>query len=337
MTILVTGGAGFIGSHAVLVLLQAGYEVVVVDNLCNSSRMSLVRVAEITGRETVFIQADIRDEAALDRIFTEHTIDCVIHFAGLKAVGESVAHPLEYYDNNIGGSVTLLETMARHNVKQIVFSSSATVYGIPGHCPVTEDHPLCAINPYGRTKLFIEEILRDLVTADPEWRIALLRYFNPVGAHPCGEIGEDPDGIPTNLAPFITQVAVGRRLEVVVFGNDYPTPDGSGVRDYLHVMDLAEAHLAALRKLQSTPGIGVWNLGTGKGVSVLEMIGAFEQTIGRSIPHRIGPRRAGDAAECYCDPTRANTELGWRAVRSLDDICRDAWNWQTRNPGGYRG
>jgi len=332
-TILVTGGAGYIGSHTVLTLLDAGYPVVVVDNLSNSSHESLRRVEAITGKRVTFHHADLLDRDALEAIFTEHPIGAVIHFAGLKAVGESVSIPLKYYHNNITGTLVLLESMRAHGVKKLVFSSSATVYGENDEMPLREDFPLSATNPYGRTKLMIEEILRDLAHADPEWRIALLRYFNPVGAHPDGQIGEDPNGIPNNLMPYITQVAVGKLPELSVFGNDYPTPDGTGVRDYIHVMDLADGHLKALENLPT--GARAFNLGRGHGYSVLEVIAAFERASGKKIAYKIVDRRPGDVATSYADPTRAERELGWRATRTLDDMCRDAWRWQSQNPNGY--
>jgi len=335
MRVLVTGGAGYIGSHTCVEMLQAGMELVVVDNLSNSKEESLRRVRAISGRELGFVQADLRDRAALDAIFAEWRFDAVVHFAGLKAVGESVAKPLDYYENNIGGTLTLCQAMAAAGVKNIVFSSSATVYGDPASVPIREDFPLAATNPYGRTKLFIEEILRDQQIADPGWNVILLRYFNPVGAHPSGRIGEDPNGIPNNLMPYVAQVAIGRLAQLRVFGNDYPTPDGTGVRDYIHVVDLARGHLAALTKLESNPGLLVCNLGTGRGYSVLEMVAAFARASGRSIPYQIVDRRPGDIATCYADPALALAELGWRAEYGIDDMVRDAWNWQSQNPQGY--
>jgi len=334
-TILVTGGAGYIGSHTVLVLLEAGYRAVVVDNLSNSSRESLRRVEALTGKPIIFYQADLLDRAALDAVFQQHPIAAVIHFAGLKAVGESVALPLKYYHNNITGTLILCETMCAHGVQKLVFSSSATVYGNAGQMPLREDFPLAAANPYGRTKLMIEEILRDMIVPDKRWQIALLRYFNPVGAHPSGQIGEDPNGIPNNLMPYITQVAVGKLPELAVFGADYPTPDGTGVRDYIHVMDLAAGHGRALQQLDSFSGARAYNLGTGRGYSVLEVVAAFERVSGKKIPYRIIGRRPGDVATSYADPTRARRELGWVARRTLDDMCRDAWRWQLQNPNGY--
>ncbi|RMG38756.1 MAG: UDP-glucose 4-epimerase GalE [Gammaproteobacteria bacterium] len=334
-TVLVTGGAGYIGSHTCLELLEAGYEVVVVDNLSNSSPEAIRRVEALSGRPVTFVEADVRDRSALAALFDAHPVDAVIHFAGLKAVGESVEKPLAYYDNNVGGTVALLETMADKGIKRIVFSSSATVYGDPASLPIREDFPLSATNPYGRSKLFIEEILRDLHRADPAWDIAILRYFNPVGAHPSGRIGEDPAGIPNNLMPYIAQVAVGTLAELSVFGDDYPTPDGTGVRDYIHVVDLARGHLAALARLQERPGCVTYNLGTGSGYSVLEMVKAFERASGRKVPYRIVGRRPGDIAACYADPTLAREELGWQAEYGLQQMCEDAWRWQEANPGGY--
>lgn len=332
-TILITGGAGYIGSHTVLTLLKAGYPVIVVDNLSNSSRESLRRVESITGKSVTFYQADLLDRAALSAIFTDHPIGAVIHFAGLKAVGESVSIPLKYYHNNITGTLILLDVMGTHGVKELVFSSSATVYGENEEMPLQEDFPLSATNPYGRTKLMIEKIMRDVAHADPDWHIALLRYFNPVGAHPGGQIGEDPNGIPNNLMPYITQVAVGKLAQLSVFGDNYPTPDGTGVRDYIHVMDLADGHLKALENLSA--GATAFNLGRGHGYSVLEVIAAFERASGKKIAHKIVDRRPGDVATSYADPTRAERELGWRATRTLDDMCRDAWRWQSQNPNGY--
>lgn len=336
MTILVTGGAGYIGSHTVLELLNNGHQVIVVDNLINSSEEALIRVQHITGRKPVFYPANVIDEPVLNEIFTRHKIEAVIHFAGLKAVGESVAHPIRYYRNNLDSTLVLCKVMLRHGVKNIVFSSSATVYGEPETVPITEDFPISAQNPYGRTKLFSEHILRDIHTANPEWNIALLRYFNPVGAHESGLIGEDPNGIPNNLMPYISQVAVGKLKELSVFGDDYPTPDGTGVRDYIHVVDLARGHLKALDKLEENPGVITYNLGTGKGSSVLEMIHAFEQASGKNIPYKIAPRRPGDAAICYADPSKAHNELGWKAEFDIHKMCEDTWRWQSNNPNGYR-
>jgi len=335
MRVLVTGGAGFIGSHTCLVMLEAGYEVVVVDNLSNSKRASLTRVGELTGRPIAFHKVDLLDRGALDAVFREAPVDAVLHFAGLKAVGESVREPLRYYHNNVGGTVALCEVMARHGVRTLVFSSSATVYGEPPIVPITEDFPLSAVNPYGRTKLAIEWMLNDLQRAEPAWRIGILRYFNPVGAHPSGRIGEDPNGIPNNLVPYIGQVAVGRLAELPIYGGDYPTPDGTGVRDYIHVMDLAEGHERALRRLATGPGVKVYNLGTGKGCSVLEMVAAYERASGRPIPRRIIERRAGDVPACWADASRARVELGWSARRDVDEMCADAWRWQSAHPAGF--
>ena len=331
---MVTGGAGYIGSHTCLELLDAGYEVIVVDNLSNSSIIALQRVQEITGRQLEFIQADLRDKSALRRIFDEHAIDAVIHFAGLKAVGESVSMPVDYYQNNVGGSINLLEAMGRAGVSNLVFSSSATVYGDPASLPITEDFPLSATNPYGRSKLMVEEILGDLFVSDGGWNIALLRYFNPVGAHSSGRIGEDPGDVPNNLMPYISQVAVGKLDQLSVFGGDYPTPDGTGVRDYIHVVDLALGHIRALEKLATNPGLVTYNLGTGQGYSVLEMARAFEQASGRPVPYQIVARRPGDIAACYADPSLAQRDLGWRAERDLQQMCEDTWRWQSRNPEG---
>lgn len=333
--ILVTGGTGYIGSHTAVELIQAGHEIIILDNLSNSSPGVLDRIAAITGTRPHFVHGDIRDPDALAKLFASHSIDGVIHFAGLKAVGESVEHPLRYYDNNVVGTLRLLEAMAAAEVSSLVFSSSATVYGDPHTLPIREDFPLQATNPYGRTKLFIEEMLRDFALAHPAWRIALLRYFNPVGAHASGLIGEDPRGIPNNLMPYVAQVAVGRRAELNVFGDDYPTPDGTGVRDYIHVVDLAQGHLAAWRALADRAGVLTVNLGTGRGYSVLEVIRTFETASGRTVPFRIAPRRAGDVAACYADPTLANALLRWQAVRDLDTMCQDAWRWQQGNPDGY--
>jgi UDP-glucose 4-epimerase len=335
MVILVTGGAGYIGSHTCLELLKAGYEVVVVDNLSNSKEESLRRVQELAGKSLEFHKVDLLDKPALEAVFQRHAFASVIHFAGLKAVGESVSVPLRYYQNNIAGTLVLCEVMAAHGVKDLVFSSSCTVYGQPQRVPITEDFPLSASNPYGRSKLMIEEILRDLYVADPAWNIALLRYFNPVGAHPSGRIGEDPRGIPNNLLPYIAQVAVGRRERLSVFGGDYPTRDGTGVRDYIHVVDLALGHIAAVQKLAQKPGVAAYNLGTGQGYSVLEMVAAFERACGKPIPYQIVSRRPGDVAETYADPCWAQQELGWRAQKGLDEMCADVWRWQSQNPNGY--
>lgn len=337
MRILVTGGAGYIGSHTCVELLNLGYEVVVVDNLCNSSEESLNRVEKITGKKPVFYKADLLDREALEDVFSKETVDAVIHFAGLKAVGESVAKPLEYYHNNITGTLVLCDVMRNYGVKNIIFSSSATVYGDPAFVPITEECPKGQItNPYGQTKGMLEQILTDLHTADPEWSVILLRYFNPVGAHKSGLIGEDPAGIPNNLTPYITQVAVGKLKEVGVFGNDYDTPDGTGVRDYIHVVDLAMGHVKALAKLQEEKKVRIYNLGTGHGYSVLQMIQAFSKACGKEIPYSIKPRRPGDIATCYADPALAKKELGWEAERGLEEMCEDGWRWQSNNPNGYR-
>ena len=335
MKILVTGGAGYIGSHTCIELLEAGHEVVVVDNLMNSKEESLKRVQEITGKPLIFNRVDLLDRHALMDIFTRHHIDAVIHFAGLKAVGESVQTPLKYYHNNITGTLILCEVMAEHSVKNIVFSSSATVYGDPAAVPIREDFPLGPTNPYGWTKLMIEEILKDLFVSDPSWNIALLRYFNPIGAHESGRIGEDPDGIPNNLVPYISQVAVGRLQELKVFGDDYPTPDGTGLRDYIHVVDLAQGHLYALDRLLAGIGVITYNLGTGRGYSVLEIVSAFEKACSKKIRFQIVGRRDGDIAVCYADPSKANRELGWAAKRGIDEMCIDTWRWQSNNPHGY--
>jgi UDP-glucose 4-epimerase len=336
-TILVTGGAGYIGSHTCLELLAAGHRVVVVDNLANSSEESLRRVRELTGRDLDFHAVDLRDGAALRQVFAAHPdVAAVVHFAGWKAVGESCEIPLRYYENNLLGTVELLKAMAEHGCCDLVFSSSATVYGDPRTVPITEDFPLQATNPYGRTKLFIEEILRDLCAADARWRCVLLRYFNPIGAHESGRIGEDPRGIPNNLMPFVMQVAGGKRKQLSVFGDDYDTPDGTGVRDYIHVVDLALGHLAALDRLPGLAGCTPINLGTGRGYSVLEVVAAAEKASGRSVPYTVAPRRPGDIATCYADPTGAERLLGWKAQRGLEQMCADAWRWQQRNPEGYR-
>lgn len=335
MAILVTGGAGYIGSHTCLELLQADYPVIVVDNLSNSKVESLKRIQELSGKTLVFHKVDLLDKDALDNVFRKHEIEAVLHFAGLKAVGESVLEPLRYYHNNITGTLNLCEVMGAHNVKNVVFSSSATVYGDPHAVPVLEDFPLSATNPYGRTKLVIEDIFRDLHRSDESWNAVLLRYFNPVGAHPSGRIGEDPYGIPNNLVPYIAQVAVGKHPYVRVFGNDYPTPDGTGVRDYIHVVDLAMGHLRALEILDSNPGVVAYNLGTGQGYSVLEMIRAFERACGKEVPYKIVPRRPGDIAASYADPSKANRELGWSTQLGIDEMCADVWRWQSGNPNGY--
>lgn len=335
MAVLVTGGAGYIGSHTVVQLIEAGIEPVIVDNFANSKPAALRRIAEITGHHPLHVDGDIRDRPLLDRLFTEHAIDSVIHFAGLKAVGESVAKPLEYYDNNVGGTITLVEAMRDAGVTNIVFSSSATVYGDPESVPIQEHFSLGATNPYGRTKLMVEQILTDFAAAQTDWSVCLLRYFNPVGAHESGLIGEDPSGVPNNLMPYIAQVAIGRRDHLSVFGDDYPTPDGTGVRDYIHVVDLAEGHLAALRYSTGRPGCHTFNLGTGKGTSVLELLHAFERAAGREIPYQVVARRPGDIAECWADPARAAKDLGWRATRTIEDMTSSAWKWQTMNPDGY--
>ncbi|NNL56200.1 MAG: UDP-glucose 4-epimerase GalE [Pseudomonadales bacterium] len=333
--ILVTGGAGYIGSHTCIELLQQGYAVVVVDNLANSSVEALRRVEQITGKPVEFVQADIRSAQSMQRVFDAHDFSAVIHFAGLKAVGESVREPLKYFDNNINGTLVLLETMQRHGIYNIVFSSSATVYGEPASVPIDEGFPLQAVNPYGRTKLVIEDMLRDLGASDPRWQVVLLRYFNPAGAHPSGLIGEDPSDIPNNLMPYIAQVAVGRLDKLSVFGGDYATPDGTGVRDYIHVVDLAKGHLAALAHLQRKQGVEAFNLGTGKGYSVLDMVQAFAAAAQRDIPYQIVARRPGDAAQCYADPSLASQVLGWRAELGLDAMTADSWRWQSNNPNGY--
>ena len=333
--ILLTGGIGFIGSHTLVELLDRGYRVAVVDNLSNSSEITADRVREITGRDFLFYRADIRDHAAMEKIFSENDFDAVIHFAGLKAVGESCAKPLEYYDNNIYGTLVLLETMRAHGVRQMIFSSSATVYGTPEVLPLTETCKTGGTtNPYGTTKYQIETILTDLWRADPTWNIALLRYFNPVGAHESGRIGEDPKGIPNNLMPYVAQVASGKLQKIRVFGNDYPTPDGTGVRDYIHVVDLARGHIAAIERL-TEPGVHIYNLGTGIGYSVLDMIHAFEKACGKELPYEICARRPGDIAACYASPEKAARDLGWRAEYGIAEMCRDQWNWQSHNPNGY--
>lgn len=336
MKILVTGGAGFIGSHTIIELLNAGHEPIAYDNLCNASPVVFERIKAITGVDVPFIEGDIRDADKLREVFAEHDIDCVIHFAGLKAVGESVEKPIEYYDNNVGGTVKLLEAMRDAGCKNIIFSSSATVYGTPQALPLTEDMPKGeATNPYGRTKSIIEDILADVQRAIPDMNVVLLRYFNPIGAHPSGTMGEDPAGIPNNLMPYITQVAVGKLKQLTIFGDTYDTPDGTGVRDYIHVMDLAEGHLAALHFAEDHAGCEIFNLGTGKGVSVLEMVTTFSSVNGVDVPYIIGERRAGDLATVYADPTKAEQVLGWHAKRTVADMCRDSWNWQKNNPNGY--
>ncbi len=335
MKVLVTGGAGYIGSHTCLLLLEAGHEVVVLDNLSNSSVESLKRVSTITGKNIEFYKADLLNIDECERVFDAHKFDAVIHFAGLKAVGESVEKPYYYYNNNITGTLNLVELMRKNNVKKIVFSSSATVYGNPHTVPITEDFPLSATNPYGQTKLMLEQILTDIAKADKELKVCLLRYFNPVGAHESGLIGEDPNGIPNNLMPFISQVAIGKRECLSVFGNDYDTRDGTGVRDYIHVLDLADGHLKALDYLNDHDGVSVFNLGTGTGYSVLDMVKAFEEACGRKINYKITERRPGDIAECYANPEKAERELKFKARYNLSDMCRDAWNWQSKNPDGY--
>ncbi|TWP25741.1 UDP-glucose 4-epimerase GalE [TM7 phylum sp. oral taxon 346] len=334
-TTLVTGGAGYIGSHTLIELINNNFEVVVIDNLANSSRESLRRVEQITGHEIPFIEADVRDQSALDDIFTTYDIDSVIHFAGLKAVGESVAKPLEYYDNNLVSTMTLLEAMREHNVKQLVFSSSATVYGSPSELPLRETSTVGVglTNPYGKTKYMIEQIIQDYCAADPAFEATILRYFNPIGAHQSGQIGEDPNGIPNNLLPYVAQVAVGKLQSVGVFGDDYDTPDGTGVRDYIHVVDLARGHVAALQHMKA--GASIYNLGTGSGTSVLEIIKAFSKACGRDLPYEIKPRRAGDIATCYADCSKAERELGWRAELSIEQACADSWRWQSQNPNGF--
>ena len=333
--ILVTGGAGYIGSHACVSLLEAGYDVVVLDNLCNSSLIALQRLQDICGRSPLFIEGDIRDPACLDNIFRTHSILAVLHFAGLKAVGESLDLPLQYYDNNVAGSLILLAAMERAGVRNMVFSSSATVYGDPVTVPIREDFALAPTSPYGRSKLMVEEILEDWQRANPAWSIGRLRYFNPVGAHPSGLIGEDPQGHPNNLLPFVAQVAVGQRDKLFVFGNDYATPDGTGVRDYIHVMDLVEGHVVALDYICRQPGLHTINLGTGTGISVLEMVKAFEQASGQPVPYDVVARRPGDIAACWADPSHAQVTLEWKALRSLAQMCEDCWRWQAGNPSGY--
>ncbi|MCI7698385.1 MAG: UDP-glucose 4-epimerase GalE [Akkermansia sp.] len=336
MTILLTGGAGYIGSHTIIELDKAGHDVVVVDNLVNSNPEALRRVAKIIGKEVPFVKADVRDRAAMEAIFNENKIDAVIHFAGLKAVGESVAKPLEYYENNMNATFVLLEVMRSHGCKNLIFSSSATVYGNPAIIPITEECPKghCT-NPYGQTKSMLEEVLMDVQKADPAWNIVLLRYFNPIGAHESGTMGENPNGIPNNLMPYITQTAVGIRKELGVFGDDYDTPDGTGVRDYIHVCDLAAGHVAALSAINRNCGLAIYNLGTGHGYSVLDVVKAFIKVNGVDVPYVIKPRRPGDIATCYCNPAKAKAELGWEAKHGIEDMCRDSWNWQKNNPKGY--
>ena len=335
MKILVTGGAGFIGSHTNVELLNAGYDVVVIDNLVNSSRESIKRVEKLTGKKITFYEEDLLNEKAVDDIFTNENIDSVIHFAALKAVGESCEIPIRYFDNNLTGTLNLLKVMDKHNVKSLVFSSSATVYGKPKSVPIKEDFELSVSNPYGRTKLITEDMLRDIYKSDPDWNIALLRYFNPIGAHESGEIGENPHGIPNNLLPYVAKVAAGQLECVNVFSDDYDTPDGTGVRDYIHIQDLATGHIKALEKLAKKPGLVTYNLGTGVGYSVLDIIHNFEKECGREIPYKIAPRRPGDIDMCYADPSKAEKELGWKATRGIDKMCEDAWRWQSKNSNGY--
>lgn len=337
MHVLVTGGAGFIGSHTVVELLQGGYEVVIIDNFSNSSPLVLSRIEEITGKRPLLIEGDIRDRALLDDVFKQHEIDAVVHFAGLKAVGESVQKPLEYYDNNVSGSVVLFEAMRDAGVKRLVFSSSATVYGDPEEIPISENCPIgVPTNPYGMSKLMVERILQDLVVAEADFSVALLRYFNPIGAHESGLIGENPSGIPNNLLPYVTQVAIGKLAQLSIFGSDYPTVDGTGVRDYIHVVDLAKGHLAALNYLQRSQGCHVWNLGTGQGYSVLQIIKAFEEATGITIPYELVERRAGDIAECWSNPQKAFEDLGWKTEYSLEEMMQHSWNWQSKNPEGFK-
>lgn len=335
MNVLVTGGMGYIGSHTSIQMIQAGMTPVIFDNLYNSKKTVLERIEKVSGVRPTFIQGDIRDKVVLVEVLKQHNIEAVIHFAGLKAVGESVAKPLEYYDNNVHGTLVLVDAMREVGVKTLVFSSSATVYGDPASVPITEDFPTSATNPYGRSKLMVEECLTDFHKANPEWSITLLRYFNPVGSHPSGELGEDPQGIPNNLMPFVSQVAVGRREFLSVFGSDYPTKDGTGVRDYIHVMDLSDGHVAALQKVGRKDGLHVYNLGTGNGYSVLEMVKAFESASGKQVPYQIVDRRPGDIAECWADPAKAMKELEWRAERTLEQMTEDTWRWQSNNPQGY--
>ncbi|MDQ7047929.1 MAG: UDP-glucose 4-epimerase GalE [Sulfurovum sp.] len=336
MSILVTGGAGYIGSHTVILLIEAGYDIVIFDNFCNASKEAIKRVEKIVGHKIATFEGDVRNREDLTKVFKSHNIDAVIHFAGLKAVGESVENPLKYYDNNVNGTAVLCEVMAEYGCKSIVFSSSATVYGDPHTTPIVESFPLFATNPYGRTKLFVEEMLRDLYVSDNDWKIVLLRYFNPVGAHDLGIMGEDPNGIPNNLMPFIAQTAVGKRESLSIFGGDYDTPDGTGIRDYIHVMDLADGHVKALEIIKNLSEVMTINLGTGNGYSVLDMVKAFEKASGKKVPYKIVPRRAGDIAKCFADPSYAKEVLGWEAKRSIDEMCQDTWRWQSRNPDGYK-
>ena len=338
MNILVTGGAGFIGSHTLIELIEAGHSPVVVDNLSNSSPKAIERVEKIVGKTIPFYNVDIRDREGMEKVFAENAFDCCIHFAGLKAVGESVQKPWEYYENNIGGTLVLVDVMRKHGLKNIIFSSSATVYGAPETMPITEDCPKGTVtNPYGQTKSMLEQVLTDIQKADPDWNVVLLRYFNPIGAHKSGTIGEDPNGIPNNLMPYITQVAVGKLQQLGVFGNDYPTHDGTGVRDYIHVVDLAKGHVCALSAIEKECGLAIYNLGTGQGYSVLDLVKAFEKATGVKVPYAIKPRRSGDVAECWSDPSKAAKELGWKAQYGIEDMCEDAWRWQKNNPNGYRG
>ncbi|MCS0400630.1 UDP-glucose 4-epimerase GalE [Vibrio diabolicus] len=335
MKVLVTGGMGYIGSHTCIQMIEAGMTPVILDNLYNSKSTVLDRIEKVSGVKPTFIQADIRDKSTMVEVLKSNDIEAVIHFAGLKAVGESVAKPLEYYDNNVNGTLVLVDAMREAGVKSLVFSSSATVYGDPASVPITEDFPTSATNPYGRSKLMVEECLTDFQKANPDWSITLLRYFNPVGSHPTGELGEDPQGIPNNLMPFVSQVAVGRREFLSVFGSDYPTKDGTGVRDYIHVMDLSDGHVAALEKVGNKAGLHVYNLGTGNGYSVLEMVKAFETASGKNVPYQLVERRPGDIAECWADPSKAMNELGWKASRTLEEMTGDTWRWQSNNPQGY--
>ncbi|WP_277206477.1 UDP-glucose 4-epimerase GalE [Vibrio misgurnus] len=335
MKVLVTGGMGYIGSHTCIQMIQAGMTPVILDNLYNSKATVLARIEQVTGVRPQFVPGDVRDQMLLVEVMQQQQIEAVIHFAGLKAVGESVQKPLEYYDNNVHGSLVLVAAMREAGVKSLIFSSSATVYGDPASVPITESFPTSATNPYGRSKLMVEECLNDFQQANPDWSITLLRYFNPVGSHPSGLLGEDPQGIPNNLMPFVAQVAVGRREHLSVFGSDYPTKDGTGVRDYIHVMDLADGHIAALQKVGTQAGLHIYNLGTGKGYSVLEMVKAFETAAGRAVPYQLVERRAGDIAECWADPTKAAQQLGWQATRTLDEMTQDTWRWQSNNPQGY--
>ena len=337
MRILVTGGAGYIGSHTTIELLNAGHEAIVIDNLYNSKMEAIRRIQEITGKAVNFIKLDLLDRPGMEQLFQRISFDAVIHFAALKAVGESVQYPLRYFQNNITGTLNLLECMQKYNCKNMVFSSSATVYGDPQSVPIKEDSPRFAVNPYGRTKLLIEDMLFDLYRTDPTWNSALLRYFNPIGAHPSGRIGEDPNGIPNNLVPYVAQVAVGKLPKLNIFGNDYATPDGTCIRDYIHVVDLAMGHLRALEKLTSKPGVVAYNLGTGQGSSVMDVVKAFVKACGKPIPYAFAPRRPGDAVVCYADPSLAERELGWKSVHNLEEMCLDVWRWQSQNPDGFAG